>query len=102
VSMSLGWCDRPTAVAGMRPAGAMAGSIADSITFRGPAPRAGRRRDADLELAHEPQEIGPLEPERPGRARAVAAGLGQGRLDEPPLELADGAVEALRPGPRRR
>jgi len=94
----LGWCDRPIAVAGMGPAGAAAGSIGLGAT----APGARRRRDVDLELAHEPQEIGPLEPERPGRPRAVAAGLGQGRLDEPPLELADGAVEALRPGPRRR
>ena len=52
------------------------------------------RRDMDLELAHEPKEVGPLEPQCPCRPRAVAARLGQGRLDEPPLEVADGAVEA--------
>ncbi len=45
----------------------------------------------DLELAHEPEEeVGPLEPERPCRPRAIAARLGQGRLDEPPFEIAGG------------
>ena len=49
-----------------------------------------RRRDVDLELAHEPEEVGPLEPERPCPPRAIAARLGQGRLDEPPFEIAGG------------
>ena len=92
--MSLGWCDRPTSIPGMGLAGAVAGAIA----VWGAPPRAGRRRDADLELAHEPQKVGPLEPERPSRPRTVAAGLGQGRLDEPPLELANCPMETLRPG----
>src|ERR1700682_5284174 len=82
--------------------GAIAGSIRDSIGIGAAAPGTRRRRDADLEIAHEPEEIGLLEPERPGRACAVAAGLGQGRLDQPPLELTDGAVIPVRPGTRRR
>src|SRR3990167_3679590 len=52
---------------------------------------------AHAELAHEAQEIGPLEPQRPRRLGPVAAELGERRLDEPALELGDGAVE-----PRRR
>jgi hypothetical protein len=71
--MPLEWCDRPISVAGMRPAGAIADSIAASIGLGGSAPGARRRWDVDLELAHEPQEIGPLEPQRPGRAGAIAA-----------------------------
>src|SRR5215467_6680087 len=50
-------------------------------------PRPGRRGDAYLELAHEAQEVRPLEPERARRPRAIAAGLGQRRLDEAALGL---------------
>ena len=103
--MSLGRRER-TAIASIgatrASGGAIATSFGDSIGIGSAAPRARRRRDADLELTHEPQEIGPLEPERPGRARAVATGLGQGRLDQPPLELADSAVVPVRPGTSRR
>jgi hypothetical protein len=46
---------------------------AGAITIVGAAPRTRWRRDVDLELTHEPQEIGPLEPERAGGPRPVAA-----------------------------
>ena len=52
------------------------------------------RRDADLELPHQSQEIRPLETQGLRRARPVAAGLGQARLDEPAFELGHGTVEA--------
>src|SRR5438128_11146295 len=64
----------------------------------GAAVRAGRRRDVDLELAHQSQEVRSLEAQRPGGTRAIASGLRQGRLDESALEVGDGAVEARRLG----
>src|SRR5215470_8819580 len=67
-------------------------------------PRAGGRRDLHLEFPHEPEEVRPLKPERPRRPRPIAAGLREGRLDEPSLELGDGSVKPvrLRTGCRRR
>jgi hypothetical protein len=57
------------------------------------APRARRRRRrGDAQLADQPQQIRPLEAERPGRVRPVAAGALQHRLDQVPLEGGDGVV----------
>src|SRR5437016_5234329 len=58
----------------------------------GAAVWAGRRRDVDLELAHQSQEVRSLEAQRPGGTRAIASRLRQGRLDESALEVGDGAV----------
>jgi len=50
--------------------------------------------NVDRELAHEPEEVGPLQAEHTRRTGAVAPELGEGGLDQPSLELADGAVKA--------
>src|SRR5512132_862839 len=55
-----------------------------------------RRRRRDTQLPDEPQEIRALEPQGAGGVRAIAAHLVQRHLDEPPLEIADGAVIAER------
>src|SRR5215467_5176912 len=60
-----------------------------------PPPRTGRWGDAHLELTHEAQQVGPLEPEGPRGPRAVAACLGQRRLDEATLELAHRSVKSV-------
>ena len=58
------------------------------------APWSGGRRNANLEFAHEPEEVGPLESQSARGPRAVAARLGQRRLDEPSLELAHRSVKS--------
>ena len=87
--MSLGWLDLASAITPIASVGA--------IAIVGAAPGSRRRRNADLELAHEPKQVGPLEPQCPGRPRSVASQLGQCCLDQPPLEVANGAVVAHRP-----
>ena len=58
--------------------------------------RRSARRHVDGEFPHEAQQIRPLQPQRPRRPRAVAAELGQRRLDEPPLELGHRTVKPRR------
>ena len=62
-----------------------------------------RRRRRHPELAHQPEQVRPLQAERARGVGAVAAHLVQRRLDEPSLEVADGAViaERARPWTRR-
>src|SRR5262245_40705125 len=60
----------------------------------GPTWRRGRGWNTDLKLAHEPQQIRSLKSQRPRRSRAIAADLGQRRLDQATLEVADGTVKA--------
>src|SRR5882724_856092 len=67
------------------------------------APPAGWRRGRrHAELADEPQQVCPLEPEGPGGVRAVAAHLVERGLDQPALEVRDGAVIADRAREQRR
>src|SRR4029450_2403188 len=63
---------------------------------RDPSRRRLAGRGVPTELADESQEIRALQPQRARRARAVAAELEERGLDQSPLELGDGPVEAGR------
>src|SRR6185369_267202 len=67
---------------------------AGSAGGAGPPGRRWRRRHA--ELANQPEQIRALQTERAGGVRAVAAHLLERGLDQPALEVRDGAVIAER------